>query len=297
MHDWILRCEEFKGVDLKVDYGCPLMGQVDFARFRALLREVGVCDFGDDAEAVRLMAAMMNSLFWDYDSAEHRLADGSLSESLIDDLCDRMVVERMVLLHLTRIADHYKHCAKKFAGEKVILEQSLAAMADVAQRMGIDRRYTLVAHLLMLELHVLVEDIAVFESKEKCAEATSTLLVMRLSVTRALSYLEREHYGRRIISKEEYSTLVDEVTTMLSSECLPEKIKPLALRPNGALRSGFSYTFVTYGISIIYRRYSIERNTWIEYLCKKIDRPKSALEAKFTLRPTSWEEKIEECRP
>lgn len=288
MHDWILRCEEFKGVDLKVDYGCPLMGQVDFARFRALLREIGVYDFGNDAEAMRLMAAMMNSLFWDYDSAEHRLADGSLSESLIDDLCDRMVVERIVLLHLTRIADHYKHRGKEFAGEKVILEQSLAAMADVAQGLGIERRYTLVAHLLTLELHVLVEDISVFESKEKCDAPTSTLLVMQ----RALGYLGREHHGRRVISTEEYTALIDEVMEILSTERVPTTIVPLKLLPNGALRSGFSTGFVSYGIYRLYCRCKVAREVWIDYLLSKIGGSKSNLQKKFTRQPASWSEKI-----
>lgn len=290
MYDWILRCGEFQSVDLRVDYGCPLMGQVDFVRFNGLLREIGVYNFADDDEAVRLAVALMNSLFWDYDSSRHRLANGELTAELIDDLCDRMIVEHLVLRHLTKIADHYKHCHEAFSGEKVILEQSLAAMADVAQRSGIGRRYTLVAHLLMLELHEFVSDISVFESK--VAHEADSLSTREASVRRALGYLGREHHGRCIISSEEYATLVNEVMEILTTGRVATTIVPLKLMPNGALRSGFSTGFVSYGIYRLYGRCKVARSVWIEYLLGKIGSSKSNLQKKFTRRPSSWSEKI-----
>lgn len=276
--------------DLKVDYGCPLMGQVDFAHFNSLLREISVYDFADDAESARLAVAVMNSLFWDYNSGAHRSADGSLTESLIDDLCDRMVVEHLVLRHLTLIADHYKHRHEAFSGEKVILEQSLAAMTDVAQKCGIGKHYTLVAHLLMLELHEFVTDIRVFESK--VAHEEDSLSTRKAMVARTLGNLGREHHGKRIISTEEYSTLTDEVIEILSTGELPKKIVRLKQMPNGALRSGFSAGFVTYGIYRLYSRCKVMRSVWIEYLLNKIGGSKTNLQKKFTRQPSSWSEKI-----
>ena len=65
---------------------------------------------------------------------------------------------------------------------------------------------------------------------------------------RTLGYLGREHHERRVIATDEYAMMVMEVKEILSSGCLPATIVPLKLQPNGALLSGFSVGFVTYGI-------------------------------------------------
>lgn len=287
--DWILRCGEFQGVNLEVDYGCTLTGQSDFVRFNALLREAcrlyasGVAD----DEMQRLMVALLNSLFWDYGSPLHRLSKGVFAPSLIDDLCDRIFVEQMVYRHLTLIANHYKHRGHCYSAEKVILQQSLAALADIAHCIGVKRHYTLVAHLLTLELHEWVENISVFECEVQ-------KFTPRLSIVeRTLGYLGREHHERRVIATDEYAMMVMEVKEILSSGCLPATIVPLKLQPNGALLSGFSVGFVTYGIYLLYCRHSVVRSVWIEYLCMKISRSKSTIDKKFSLRPDTWVEKIE----
>ena len=280
---------EFQSVDLVVDYGCSLTEQVDFVRFNGLLREIcrSYSSCVADDEMQRLVVALLNSPFWDYGSPLHRLQDGSFAPSLIDDLCDRIFVEQMVYRHLTLIANHYKHRGHCYSAEKVILQQSLAALADMAHCIGVNRRYALVAHLLTLELHEWVENISVFECE---VQGGKPLLS---AVERALGYLDREHHGRRIISHAEYASMADEVLRLLTTGALPDVIVPLRLQPNGALRSGCSVGFVTYGIYLLYCRNSVARSVWIEYLCVKISRSKSIIEKKFSLKPDTWAEKIE----
>jgi hypothetical protein len=252
-----------------------------------------------------LIVALLNSLFWDYDSIEHHSIDGSLNISIIDALYNRIEVERMVYRHLTLIADHYKHRRHRYSGEKVILEQSLAALADIAHNLGIKCNYALVTYILTHELHEWVTDISVFESDDETLIHTRSFnnpqnpkqIALQLSIHHTLAYLDSIQRDGRIISHKEYISLIDEIIDLLSTKSLPKNIKPLALQPNGALLSGYSYLFVSYGISLIYRRNSLPRQVWINYLCAKICRPKSALECKFTLRPTAWDNKIITNKP
>ena len=287
--NWILRRGEFQDVTFAVDYRTCLANHIDFARFNALLCEIRSSNSESDDELRQLVVALLNSPFWAYDDA--LLA--STANEVVAKMADRMYVEVQLHRHVTLIANHYKHRRHRYSAEKVILEQMLASLADFGMQMAYERHYCLVAFLLLKELREWVVDISVFESEQISEPTTSSLSALRLSVQRSLAYLDRPQRGGRIISPNEYALLINEIVELLTTEQLPNVIVPLALRPNGALLSGFSYTFVTYGINLVYRRNSLPRDIWIEYLCSKICRQKSTIEKKFSLKPDTWAEKIE----
>ena len=286
--NWILRRGEFQDVTFAVDYRTCLANHIDFARFNALLCEIRSSNSESDDELRQLVVALLNSPFWAYDDA--LLA--STANEVVAKMADRMYVEVQLHRHVTLIANHYKHRRHRYSAEKVILEQMLASLADFGMQMAYERHYCLVAFLLLKELREWVVDISVFESEQISEPTTSSLSALRLSVQRSLVYLDRPQRGGRIISPNEYALLINEIVELLTTEQLPNVIVPLALRPNGALLSGFSYTFVTYGINLIYRRNSLPRNIWIEYLFKKICRPKATIDRKFSRIPDTWRDKI-----
>ena len=285
--NWILRRGEFQDVTLAVDYRMCLADQADFARFGALLREIRVLDRDVmDDELRRLTVALVNSLFWERNDALFALTEGEV----IARMADRMCVEVQLHRHVTLIANHYKHRRHRYSAEKVILEQSLASLADFGMQMAYEEHYSLMPFLLLKELREWVDDITVFES-ESAMEVDSPI-ARDAMMERTLGYLGREHHGRRVIAMDEYTTMMTEVKKILTTGHVPDAIVPLMLQPSGALRSGFSVGFVTYGIYRLYCRCAVERSVWIEYLCVKIGGSKSNLQKKFTRCPSSWQEKI-----
>ena len=95
-----------------------------------------------------------------------------------------------------------------------------------------------------------------------------------------------------IISHEEYERLCDEVCELMTHGRLPMEICRLEMKTNGSLVSGYSWMFVAYGVGMLYRKNRLPRELWIEYLERKIAKPKGTLLKKFGMRPERWRELI-----
>ena len=287
IRDYVLSRGAYASCRLAIDYRVELMCQHDFVIFNNLFRKIKVVyrNGAPDDELHQLTTAFVNSLFWNCERV-----DGELDDAIIDDMVDRIYVEQMLLRQLRMIADCYKSQRADYSPEKVILMQSIASLADFGQSADFPYLYSLVPFLLIKELTQWVDDIWKFESKT--VEQIQGTTNVRGQVMRTLNYLSERQLEGLIISHEEYVRLCDEVCELMANGRLPTKICRLELKANGSLISGYSWMFVAYGIGILYRKNRLPRELWIEYLERKIAKPKGTLLKKFGMRPERWRELI-----
>ena len=287
IRDYVLSRGAYASCRLAIDYRVELMSQHDFVIFNNLFRRIKAVyrNGAPDEELHQLTTAFVNSLFWDCGKMDEMRDD-----AIIDDMVDRIYVEQMLLRQLTMIADCYKSQRADYSPEKVILMQSIASLADFGQSADFPYLYSLVPFLLIKELTQWVDDIWKFESKTvvKMQETAN----VRGQVMRTLNYLSEVQLDGLIISHEEYERLCDEVCELMTHRRLPMEICRLEMKTNGSLVSGYSWMFVVYGVGMLYRKNRLPRELWIEYLERKIAKPKGTLLKKFGMRPERWRELI-----
>lgn len=291
IRDYVLSRGAYVSCRLSVDYEIELTKQSNFGVFNQLFRQIKmVYRRGEaDDELHQLSTVFVNSLFWDYAPYEKL---GAVGEQILEDMLDRMYVEQTMYRHLTSIANHYRVRRQYYSPEKVVLMQSLASLSDFYQTSGFPYFYSLVPFMLMNELCNWVDDIRKFESEAQRLEDGVATKDVRRKIEQTLRFLSKPQLDGYIIKAREYERLVDEIEELLREGRLPSEIVALEITAKGTLGSGYSWMFVSYGISLLYRKNRLPRELWIEYLSVKILKSKAILQKKFATRPTSWSEKI-----
>ena len=269
---------------LSIDYSCELASQAQFEQFHQLFVQIRRLYFNhepDDGELHQLVVAFINSPFWE-----------SFRSVVVEEMADNFWIDQLLSRHLARMANYHRKTKQSFSVNKIILQQSLATLADFGQSDSFPYNGSLVPLLLIHIMRNRSFDIAQFETEVEMSEPKQDRVSIRRDVEHRLRYLGCEQRFGRIITEREYRVLVNEVAELIFTGALLPSIEPLLQQSRGSLFSGYSCEYVTYGISLLSYRYGLHRDLWIEYLSHKLRRSKSTLQKKFTRKPDSWNERI-----
>lgn len=269
---------------LSIDYSCELSSQTQFEQFHQLFVQIRRLYFNhtpDDSELHQLVVAFINSPFWE-----------AFRSVVIEEMADNFWVDQSLVHHLTKIANYHCKSKQNFSVDKIILQQSLAALADFGQSEQFPYNGSLVPLLLIRIMRNRGFDITQFETELESHEPQQDRSAIRRDIEHRLRYLGCEQRFGRIITEREYRVLVSEMVELIFTGAMPSTIEPLQQQSRGSLLSGYSCEYVTYGISLLSYRYGFHRDLWIGYLSHKLRRSNSTLQKKFTRKPDSWDERI-----